>query len=778
MITVVFAMAIAQAQTPAEPERSLGLDHEYRAPNLYSESPTARSAANALEHALPNAVLLNEDSGGFSAIDPEKLSLFGSSALWTTWTWDQYNLSDPFFAGAAALRIPSRMIGALGLRYAETPSTENHEGPSLYTDLKTRYRGPTASATLTLPNMGGFVPFAIGVMRAFSGSHPTKRDPTPPDERRQFSRRLTLDLLDTFELSTATVRWGAEIDLGARNFLEFTPLDGNYAGTFNEPYFLLSSAAVVTPKSDAWSASFAAEYRTRSNLYAELHYAEEETLSEDALTLFAGYRTRTFRANAVLKWLELEHRNPAFTRDLLDPDGEGFNPYFPDGQVVAALLDARWQDGPLFVQAIENLQTHFPAQKSWTHALTTGDQPYGRLELRSGDTFIYSGEHQAGVTDRAELRPFRLDYSIYATLALAANSGGKNGLFLPDAGAKAILAFKLDPEDPESFEPFLALAKIPLPISLDLTRKLDPDWLSGEYFLGDRETPIDALGGDALTVSPALVRPNLYSGGLGMKIWPGGGWRLTLQGLLRAYKDTPWLELEGGANAHGSTDENGRFYFNKGRRNYVLVNYPDTRPPFYAGFHLQLFKRSDRFLFELSFAALNAIANTAFGNGATSNDIGVVDESTGNPNSAIEGVANVDGDRAFLFKLLVGYRLAEGLWLSALVRHKDGQPFAFFNDQTRNDQLSRAYASNRGSPLKYSRPLAGPREDFQLEMSLLASYEYTLGGLGFLSRIECTNLFDFGNELQERSTPVGRDTRATLEQQIPRALIFSQLIRF
>lgn len=780
MIALFLAAGVLLASTPAPKpaERSLALDGEYLAPELFDESPTARSAANALEHALPNAVLLTEDSGGFSAIDPERLSLFGGSALWTTWTWNHYNLSDPFFSGAAALRIPARMIDTFGLRYAETPNNELHEGPSLYTDPKDTHLGPSASATLTLPHLGGFVPFAVGVMRAFSGSHPTKRDPAPPDERRQFSRRLTLDLLDTAQLADTTVRWGTEVDLGARNFLEFTPVDGNYAATFNEPYFLISGAAVVTPKSETWSASFAAEYRQRNNLYAELHYAEEETLAEDALTLFAGYEGRNIRANATLKYLRLEHQNPSFTRDLLDPDGEGFNPYFPDGQILAALIDARWQRGPLFVHAIENLQTHFAAQNSWTHALTTGNDPYGRLELRSGDTLIYSGEQKAGVTDTVELQPFRLDYSIFATLALSADSGGKNALFLPDAGAKMILAFKLDPNDPESFEPFLALAKIPLPISLDLTRKLDPDWLSGEYYLSEADAPIDVLGGEHLTVSPALVRPNSYSGGLGMKIWPGAGWRLTLQGLFRAYKDTPWLELEGGPSAHGGTDKNGRYYFNEGERNYVLVNYPDHRPPFYAGFHLQLFKRSENFLFELSFAALNAIANTAFGNGATSNDLGIVDESTGNPNSAIEGVANLDGDRAFLFKLLVGYRVFEGFWLSALVRHKDGQPFAFFDDQTQNNQLSRAYASNRGSPLKYSRPLAGPREDFQLEMSLLASYEYSIAGLGFLSRVECSNLFDFGNELQERSTPVGRNTRATLEQQIPRALIFSQLVRF
>jgi hypothetical protein len=755
-----FVLAAAFCFVAAGEDRSGAVDQPYRAEKPLEDTPSAGSHASLIEQALPHAVFLLEESGGFSAIDPEKISLFGGSTQWLSWTWNDFDISDPFFAGASAFRLPAPLLDTFGLRYAETVAETGVEGLLFETipDRKDRKTPLTARASLTLPNLGDKAPGALAIADAFSGIHATKRFPIPPEERRTLTRRLLLDLSQGLELEAYYLRYAAEVDLGARRFLAFSNPEGEQSGTFVEPHLLVAGAAVLTPKDGAWAANFALEYRQRENLYAELRHSEAETLAHRSVTAFAGLEHGPLRASTTLKFLTFAHEDHQFTRELHDVDGEALEPYFPDGQVLAGHFDADYRSGIFFLRAGENLELSFPDYNSWTQPLAYDGMDLGRIDFRSNRSLRYSGDHRAGVVDRTELGPLGIDYSFWFTAAISANSSGENTLFLPDAGLK--LGFELLREKPKSFRPFLLLAKIPLPIGLELGRTLDPNTLSGQVYAPGQTISYDRSGGASIDVSGSLKRANIYSGAVGARMWPADGWRLTLQGLARAYDDTYWL-------VSGSSPQN-----------YLLRNYPYERPPFYMGFHLQLHRHTENFLFELSFATLNAIGRTPFGNGPTANDLGAIDRSTADPNNEIFGLANLDGDRAFLFKLLVGYRFFEGFWFSVLARQKDGQPFAFYDDEIENGRLSRTYTAHRGSPLKYSRPLAGPREDFQLEFSILASYTWHIGQVGLLTRLECMNILDLGNELAERATPAGRAGRAALELQIPRALILTQELRF
>src|SRR5205823_3986782 len=142
-------------------------------------------------------------------------------------------------------------------------------------------------------------------------------------------------------------------------------------------------------------------------------------------------------------------------------------------------------------------------------------------------------------------------------------------------------------------------------------------------------------------------------------------------------------------------------------KSFALTNYPSgLTPPFYAGLHAQIFGfEAERFIFNLSFSALTAVGYTAFGNGVTANDLGVLSYSTASATSQIRGLANIDSDRAFITKGLFGWAPIERLWIFAAVRHKDGRPFAFYDYAVENGRVAITYHQNRGSPL--SRVLIG-----------------------------------------------------------------------
>ena len=129
-----------------------------------------------------------------------------------------------------------------------------------------------------------------------------------------------------------------------------------------------------------------------------------------------------------------------------------------------------------------------------------------------------------------------------------------------------------------------------------------------------------------------------------------------------------------------------------------------------------------------------------------SSSTSVVDPSSANPNSAINQRGNLDGDRGFHLKALFGYRLFDRVWAFLSIRHRDGQPFAFLDAKRKEGQIALVQSEKRGSPLDFERPLSGPREDFQLDITAKLSLELAVSPATVYASILAANLFDFGNE--------------------------------
>src|SRR5215472_7507457 len=72
------------------------------------DTTSAGSYENLFEFSFQPINSAIEESGGFSVIDPQKLSIYGNSPYWTQWYFERFNITDPLFSGAAALHIPYR----------------------------------------------------------------------------------------------------------------------------------------------------------------------------------------------------------------------------------------------------------------------------------------------------------------------------------------------------------------------------------------------------------------------------------------------------------------------------------------------------------------------------------------------------------------------------------------------------------------------------------------------------------------------------------------------
>src|SRR5215813_4333224 len=89
------------------------------ASTLLQDVPSAGSYENLFEFSFQPINSAIEESGGFSLVDPQKLSIYGNSPYWTQWYFERFNLTDPLFSGAASLHIPYCFLGSAGIRFNE-----------------------------------------------------------------------------------------------------------------------------------------------------------------------------------------------------------------------------------------------------------------------------------------------------------------------------------------------------------------------------------------------------------------------------------------------------------------------------------------------------------------------------------------------------------------------------------------------------------------------------------------------------------------------------------
>ncbi len=735
---------------------------------LLQRIPSAWSYATVLDNIVGPVGYSLEESGGFSDIDDQKFSIYGDSWMWNQWTYHGFNTTDPFTSGTPALTAPFRFVSRLSLRYHERPENLRLMG----VDVEGRRPRPTPSSPRagirwTIPQVGGIWPLAKPLMRVFSGMHGRERDPPPAPTRRRFRRALSAYVAHSAQLGETALSSAFELQYGTRRFLEFIPASGDLAGTFDEDYLVAKSALHLEPAASTWKAYFLAEYRQRSHLGSELHMAPSETPKTNSLALFGGLAAGALKLGLTTRYFRTKHSTLRFARDWIDPDGESFSPFAPDGDHFAANLDFSVIGESLYANFNHRLLAFLPSTHSWEQPSLLRGEPYGTFQFETEDTGEIIGDHRAGIQDTLNSAHVRFSYNLYLATTYALNTSLDNNLAFLDVGLKTRAELRLW----RAFTPFVSAAKTPVPVTPELTRLLDPAYLAGRSFLTrgrSGATLLQTTGGRYTRLADQLRQTNIYSLAAGFESKLATGWTFGAQGMFKATKNTYRLELDGNPNQFGYLRD-GIFFFSDGETRYVLENDRKDTPVYFGG-HFQLLGARRDYVVHVHFSVFNAIGYPPPGNGPTANDIGVVSFSSANPNANMFRQANLDSDRAFVLKAVFGYRFWDTLWGFLSVSHRDGQPFTFFETHEDRGQVAVVPRQTRGSPFKYTKPFTGPREDFRLNVDLQVEVTFGPPDVRLRATALVANLLDFGNELAERSF---HDTgRPALEEQLPRSLIF------
>ncbi len=759
MWSVILGAVLASTSTTTE--ASVLARDAYRREAHLHDLPSAGTVSALLEMVIHPATPLTEDAGGFGAVDPERVSLLGESWTWTRWRVDGHDVTSALQPGSAALHLPFAWTRALELSMGSR--TEEHQGSGIDSLPRLHLRGLQAGVRTVVPELGDLAPGAIGLMNAISGTHARERGVPPPTERRRYRSLFQAWAVGGAEVADGSLTSAVEVTSASRRFLDLDPRTGALAGVADEPGGRVTAGLAWSTPDDRARLLVLAEHTSRDLLGIEAGLARDEAMAVDADALLIGVHTGDLRVSLELERARLDAVERSATREILDADGEGAQPWQPDGTHLALSVSAAWARGPYYVSVDETVVWSEPATRAWVNRLVVRGAPHGRIDWRADPTFVSLGELRLGHADGVEIGGgVRLDWDLYGWAAHAANGRGDNSLAQLDLGADVMLSTRWG-----EVTPFVLASKSPIAPTTAVAWALAPGRLEGTMTVGD--TVLDTWGGSRMAVDAQLRPTNVYTGAVGLDWAMSDRWRLRAEGRVKSLDQTLWIE--GGRYF----SEGGAWFLSPGEQSYTLTNL-DRDAPIYFGGQLQVLGHADgSYFFDFSFAVYNVVGRTPPGNGPLANDPGVLDRATANPTARLNELANTDADRAFLTKITFGKRLVDRLWLFTSARHRDGQPFAFLAPRTsaRTGQVLRVPDSPRGSPFVYQRPLAGPREDFRLDLDLELSWTAALGTSELRLSALVANLLDMGNELSESQVQPARGGRGALEAQIPRSLVLS-----
>jgi hypothetical protein len=739
---------------------------------------------NFLENLAPDATSMIEESNGFAQLDFPKVYFEGDSFTQFNWFYNGFGINSALDDGAPAFQLPFLAIGSMALQ-GETPQHRDY-------GFHFRTRSPTATrsrlmVSTVFPNMGGYT--FLGKLAI--GNHASLRADNLYNSRRKISANEAFD----YSWETKSPRASFLLALSyfnlERRFNDFNVRDAQFIE--NGTLLQFFSRWQRTYARGTLDFSLAANGNQRDRLLAEEGRYPQETYALDKKTWFAGLSWQGRPFNLKFSWqLEWERRTPSTldaSKDLRDIDGQGFYPFEKWGEfqanTLALAIDQKYSFSLLGkkieVEPYLNLSAVFitaAEQSGSNNALFFAGQPYqviqwqGGGEYRNQKLFGNSGALLAmkvlgNITFNARFF-FQYQGLWFQTARNNCNffqPGGELGITW-STGRKSAISFSygiLPYELRGNVSDFLEDQRPGATIYY-----WQDDNGDGRFQDQEKGAVFGQSGGASHFLSPNLQLPRRESILLLLNTRLSKNFNLHIKGLYKKIRQPLWAYF---ADKYGHYEEiSGQDYYFLDRpfSAFKLDNAVFDKDPFYAQLLIQLQgQKKERWFFTFSFLAHMGMGYTAFGNGPTANDIGIISESQAFPNSWINGYGRVDGDRAFVGKIFFGYYLSKRLFFSSSIKYRDGNPFAFFNAFKKNDQWIITYQTIKAEDEHGVK--GGPREDCIWDFNFKLSHEFSLFGKKGRLELAVFNLLDFGLELSENVFS-DASRRLANELQLPRSL--------
>ena len=551
-------------------------------------------------------------------------------------------------------------------------------------------------------------------------------------------------------------------------------------------------------------------HQKRTDLYSEFMFGDQEVATQKAYNAGLYYHwandDHKHTLTTGLSWAlnDIRHNNLTFKRNIVDQDGEGFEPWYADGihNELNWAVNYRYEILPwlnLHLDSYNSLLFFSPTTSSWRNTLYVQD--YGEYQIPwTADAIDWQSKpFAAGLLENQLTLEARKRFNSIVELQaqLAATFDGialrEHSVLSPNW--EAMVGVHLTPV--KWFTMDVTLGNYRSRYSYEDVLYLSPDYMNGTHLYG-RPT-----GGAVHTPAKGLRQSSYALLDVPFRFsWDGPNTHheFSLLTSFRLYYNQWTTQIDGNPDDYGYYADN-IYYFKAYTRNlqYQVVNSRDhnllpdhflIHTPFWLSNVAKYSLESKHVFFSISWQSYWLTGLSALGNGPLQNNLNALSESTANPNILLNAenpgdyrmLGRLDQDRSFIARMLIGWKITDHWSLSVSGKFKDGTPFSSF-------RYSRGYeppstliptdvavynVTTKGINLIDNH--FGRRKDAFFNFDLTARYQGAIRGVPIAVQATCYNVYDFGTELVEytfEDNLTGGLQRRALQLNIPRGAIIS-----
>ena len=761
--------------------------------------------------------------GPYTAPDRESYALNGNPHRWHKFYDSGFDVTDRFFPGASLhkfeLNEQNLFIDPHHAYVHITPV--NRPVHSLYLDSGGgRFGGEDLDTS---------VDFQAAIVGR-RGTHPLERpdrDELLAERRRQ--SRYHLELKQNYHTGEKNQWFFRNLNQwGRRSFLSFDHegIDGSYDENYWRLHFSVDRET-RNPSANLCLRAFRLRYShlQRDHLYAEDYYARDESaqLDQDNLSFWFDLRSKAnfeIITGLNLSYKAIDHYRDNFSRNIIDQDGTGFEPWYASADILEISQNNRfnWDFSvrrldrfALTGEVDQALLAHFPHHRESHHAVfyqtdSTNTSLHVR-RYRHEDFAYYLGRIRLGLVLEKNFFPEYLKLKLRVDFILDSifTSRIENSLALPDFQ----FLFAVDWVDNRHFYTGFTIGWESVPLTSDIARFLAPEHLNGalEYWEdangdnlfqeGESTGVYRNTGGRHHRPDGNLRHPSYFYLDLPLQVKMGKHAAFSITLSYKSYQNLFRVRYAKDSSAYGhretvtsghpgtvSQDQRDNpsyqvYVIDRGEEiEYILDqdrgysnpgNTSISANPFYAGAYFKFVSKGKRWYISLAFGAYMVVGRSGFGNGYDANSLGFLSEQSANPNADIRSLGRTSNDRAYIGKMVLSGEMFRHFWVSMVMKYRDGEPFSHYLTSLHGvDGRSQAALWKRdinGDTLVFGGEF-GSRKDALWNLDFNFIYALPLKGNRTLrAYFQIYNVMDLAAELVEKTFKSGR---SALELQPPR----------
>ena len=481
----------------------------------------------------------------------------------------------------------------------------------------------------------------------------------------------------------------------------------------------------------------------------------------------------------------VKHDNIAFSRNIIDEDGESFEPWIADGQTHALSWAVNYEQPVLpwlkvRVDAMNSFLYFSPTEEHWSNEIymqsPVMDIPKP-LYRKEWECHAFAGgllENTVGLKAHYPLCRVldingHVDFTLDGMLLRGKSKVSPNW--------QAGVNFDLHPC--RWFEMGLTVAHERLAYNADQLRFFSDDYLNGKhhhYAKGLHQTsylevniPIRFVFGKG---RHEIVLQNSYKKYFNVWMVNYGapvtdyGYFVEQDGVQVYYENPCVKEYEVG--------------YTKPFGNNGLLNSP------YFFSQLTRYTYTGRKVtVSLSWQSMQAAGYSGLGNGANSNTIGILSESTANPNTqnvvrnqkgSYPGVSRMDLDKGFVARFYLAYNICEWVQAGLTFKWTDGKPFTAYQYYEHDGDVAILPLSSRGTNPTDGN--FGTRHGAVFHCNLHVQGQWKVKDIGMCLNVECYNVWDFCHDLCEMAfvQDIPYASRASMILTVPTGILATYTI--